>query len=92
MNPSFHSVTLLFFVFLLISTSDSSNTNKPAKEDDNMNNMGSQESAVKIGSVFSFDKLMGLDEECKNEDEDCLKRRAIEEVHLDYIYTQPHKP
>lgn len=33
---------------------------------------------------------MGM-EECENEDEECLKRRVLEEAHLDYIYTQHHK-
>lgn len=30
-------------------------------------------------------------EECKENDEKCLKRRMVAEAHLDYIYTQ-HKP
>lgn len=38
---------------------------------------------------------MGL-EECGNEEEEeeeeCVKRRIISEAHLDYIYTQHHKP
>lgn len=36
-------------------------------------------------------QLMGL-EVCVDGDEDCLKRRVIAEAHLDYIYTQHHKP
>ncbi|KAH6836701.1 hypothetical protein C2S53_007358 [Perilla frutescens var. hirtella] len=39
----------------------------------------------------SFDKLMGV-EECGNEDEECFKRRAVLEAHLDYIYTQNRIP
>ncbi|XP_008804394.2 putative phytosulfokines 6 [Phoenix dactylifera] len=31
-------------------------------------------------------------QECQEEDEECLKRRMISEAHLDYIYTQHHKP
>lgn len=34
-------------------------------------------------------------EECgeeEEEDEECYKRRMIEEAHLDYIYTQHHRP
>ncbi|GMI80920.1 PHYTOSULFOKINE 3 PRECURSOR [Hibiscus trionum] len=31
-------------------------------------------------------------EECEEKDEECEKRRVIEEAHLDYIYTQNHKP
>lgn len=36
-------------------------------------------------------QLMGM-EECEKEDGECLKRRIITEAHLDYIYTQHHKP
>lgn len=39
----------------------------------------------------SFEQLMGV-EDCENGDEECLKRRIISEAHLDYIYTQHHKP
>lgn len=35
--------------------------------------------------------LMGL-EKCHEKDEECLKRRMVAEAHLDYIYTQHHKP
>ncbi|XP_058204077.1 putative phytosulfokines 6 [Rhododendron vialii] len=35
--------------------------------------------------------LMGM-EECDEKDEDCIKRRMVAEAHLDYIYTQHHKP
>ncbi|KAF5747826.1 putative Phytosulfokine 3 precursor [Tripterygium wilfordii] len=31
-------------------------------------------------------------EECGDKDEGCLERRMIAEAHLDYIYTQHHKP
>lgn len=31
-------------------------------------------------------------EECHENDGACLKRRMVAEAHLDYIYTQPHKP
>ncbi|XP_058088388.1 putative phytosulfokines 6 [Magnolia sinica] len=35
--------------------------------------------------------LMAM-EDCGNGDEECLKRRMTSEAHLDYIYTQHHKP
>ncbi|KAJ6821075.1 putative phytosulfokines 6 [Iris pallida] len=35
--------------------------------------------------------LMGM-EQCNDGDEECLKRRLMSEAHLDYIYTQKHKP
>ncbi|KVH88545.1 Phytosulfokine [Cynara cardunculus var. scolymus] len=31
-------------------------------------------------------------EDCGSRDEECLKRRVLEEAHLDYIYTQHHRP
>ncbi|KAF4379703.1 hypothetical protein F8388_023720 [Cannabis sativa] len=40
----------------------------------------------------SLDELMGLEDCLNEEDEECLKRRIIAEAHLDYIYTQNHKP
>ncbi|XP_004497603.1 uncharacterized protein [Cicer arietinum] len=36
-------------------------------------------------------ELMGS-EECYEKDEECFRRRMIAEAHLDYIYTQHHKP
>ncbi|XP_031395521.1 putative phytosulfokines 6 [Punica granatum] len=43
-----------------------------------------------------FSNLMGTaDEElevCGEEDAECMKRRMTAEAHLDYIYTQHHKP
>ncbi|KAB5541715.1 hypothetical protein DKX38_014689 [Salix brachista] len=35
--------------------------------------------------------LMGL-EICDGGDEECSRRRIIAEAHMDYIYTQHHKP
>ncbi|KAK7392566.1 hypothetical protein VNO78_21009 [Psophocarpus tetragonolobus] len=31
-------------------------------------------------------------EECYMKDEECISRRMMVEAHLDYIYTQHHKP
>ncbi|XP_008807509.1 putative phytosulfokines 6 [Phoenix dactylifera] len=36
-------------------------------------------------------ELMEL-EKCVEEDDECLKTRMISEAHLDYIYTQRHRP
>ncbi|KEH38950.1 phytosulfokine precursor protein [Medicago truncatula] len=36
-------------------------------------------------------KMLGM-EKCNIEDEDCMQRRMTLEAHLDYIYTQHHKP
>ncbi|PIN10889.1 hypothetical protein CDL12_16513 [Handroanthus impetiginosus] len=94
MKHYIHILALLFLVFL-ISTSHTSARKLTAKQEEpdvRVNNMSnSKESVLKMGTMDSFDKLMGL-EECENEDEECLKRRVLAEAHLDYIYTQQHKP
>lgn len=41
--------------------------------------------------VLKLQEMMGL-EACESGDEECLKRRVLAEVHLDYIYTQQLKP
>ncbi|KAG1330999.1 putative phytosulfokine 6 [Cocos nucifera] len=46
--------------------------------------------AAEMEEKYSWE-LMGL-HECKEEDEECLNRRMISEAHMDYIYTQRHKP
>ncbi|GMH12161.1 hypothetical protein Nepgr_014002 [Nepenthes gracilis] len=48
-------------------------------------------SHLEVEDDVSLDKLMGL-EVCENGDEECLKKRIVSEVHLDYIYTQHHRP
>ncbi|KAK4709124.1 hypothetical protein R3W88_030049 [Solanum pinnatisectum] len=49
------------------------------------------DSIDKIGTT-NLNRLMGLDEySCEDEnDQECIKRRVLEEAHLDYIYTQHH--
>ncbi|XP_043711050.1 putative phytosulfokines 6 isoform X1 [Telopea speciosissima] len=39
----------------------------------------------------SWNKVIRMGD-CGNGDEECLKRRMVAEAHLDYIYTQNHKP
>ncbi|KAK2643549.1 hypothetical protein Ddye_025312 [Dipteronia dyeriana] len=51
----------------------------------------SQDSLQVMEDIESINELMGM-EVCDNEDEECFKRRIISEAHLDYIYTQHHKP
>ena len=49
--------------------------------------------SVKVMFLFSnaLQQLMGV-EACDTGDHECLKRRIISEAHLDYIYTQHHRP
>ncbi|KAL1827737.1 hypothetical protein DCAR_0206926 [Daucus carota subsp. sativus] len=79
--------SLLLLIFLIASQTSARSlltTHQGSREQLKLNSL------VTKGSE-SFEELMGM-EECKNGDEECLKRRAMAEVHLDYIYTQHHKP
>ncbi|KAK4396765.1 putativephytosulfokine6 [Sesamum angolense] len=93
MKHNFHSLPLLIFLLaaLIITTSARNFAPKQGEVDEKISVKGF--SVEKMGSTDSFDKLMGLEEcEGEGEDEECLKRRVIAEAHLDYIYTQHHKP
>ncbi|KAI3450675.1 hypothetical protein Pfo_007340 [Paulownia fortunei] len=95
MKQNFHSAALLLFLVFLISTPHTSARKLAAKEANvkinSSSSSSSKKSVVKMESIDSF-SLMGLEEYCQNEDEECLKRRVFAEAHLDYIYTQHHKP
>ncbi|KAM7526103.1 hypothetical protein LguiA_016005 [Lonicera macranthoides] len=60
-------------------------------EDVNSNVITHSDSSVKTPDNSLYNALMGL-EECDKKGESCLKRRMVEEAHLEYIYTQHHKP
>ncbi|KAJ0973459.1 hypothetical protein J5N97_021418 [Dioscorea zingiberensis] len=53
-----------------------------------------REEELKMMEEVSFSNVMGLNMEgCEHgDDEECMKRRMMYEAHLDYIYTQHHKP
>nr|XP_012572812.1 putative phytosulfokines 6 isoform X2 [Cicer arietinum] len=83
MKLSFIFRTQLVFLFFLLSSSIILST-RPLTS--------------KQGEDFVFElegdeslKLLGL-EKCIIEDEECVTRRMTLEAHLDYIYTQHHKP
>ncbi|XP_015873446.1 putative phytosulfokines 6 isoform X2 [Ziziphus jujuba] len=89
------STVLLLFLILIISSSKSSArflTTKQGGEDQTLNEIiiSGTSDLVELEDSESAN-LMGV-EECKKEDDECLKRRIIAEAHLDYIYTQHHKP
>ncbi|KAB2607721.1 hypothetical protein D8674_010889 [Pyrus ussuriensis x Pyrus communis] len=50
-----------------------------------------QQNKASLTGADDIANLMGA-EECDENDEECLQRRMIAEAHLDYIYTQNHKP
>ncbi|KAA3455492.1 Phytosulfokine [Gossypium australe] len=80
-------VLLLFFLFLISSShlSARSLANKQGKEEVELTQTADMEDNELMN------QLLGV-EPCDAGDDECLKRRIISEAHLDYIYTQHHKP
>ncbi|KDP34374.1 hypothetical protein JCGZ_11257 [Jatropha curcas] len=86
----YHSVLLLFLLFLLYSSKLSARpiTSKQGQEEVNLSGITSEDSLVQIeGSELI--NLIGS-EFCETGDEECFSRRILSEAHLDYIYTQHH--
>ncbi|CAL5182996.1 unnamed protein product [Lathyrus oleraceus] len=71
----------LFLFFLLFSTILSS---RPLTSEQGENFFLELEGGESL-------KVMEM-EKCNIEDEECMQRRMTLEAHLDYIYTQHHKP
>ncbi|PKI35993.1 hypothetical protein CRG98_043622 [Punica granatum] len=89
-----HGIALMMLLLLILVVSHSSaRLLKP-------NFSGTNQFVIlKKMLLFSRFDLIGLmgtaDEElevCGEEDAECMKRRMTAEAHLDYIYTQHHKP
>ncbi|XP_021278907.1 putative phytosulfokines 6 [Herrania umbratica] len=88
MKQSFLSGALLLFFLILISSSHLSArfiANKQGKEEVELSKVTDRE------DIELINQLMGV-EACDSGDDECLKRRIVSEAHLDYIYTQHHKP
>ncbi|KAL8039663.1 hypothetical protein ABFX02_10G050700 [Erythranthe guttata] len=77
----------IIFIFILFIISNTSARSLPSHQGVSP---GTNHNAIKIQEE-DFSSLMGL-EECGDKDEDCEKRRMVVEAHLDYIYTQHHRP
>ncbi|KAK4409049.1 hypothetical protein Sango_0485900 [Sesamum angolense] len=98
MKQRYHSVSILLFLVLLIISTSATARKLGAKQGEahvktaNSLSTTNHYSLPNMQTLDSFNKLMGLEEYCQNGDEECFKRRAIAEAHLDYIYTQHHKP
>ncbi|CAA2995021.1 phytosulfokines 6 [Olea europaea subsp. europaea] len=95
MKQNFLPVLLLLLIVSLFSNSYSTArklaiTNKQGEAGVNLNKISNRDFYLQKETVNSFDKVTEA-EECPNKDEECL-RRVLLEAHLDYIYTQHHKP
>ncbi|XVF69099.1 hypothetical protein PTKIN_Ptkin11bG0053300 [Pterospermum kingtungense] len=89
MKQSFlYTVFLVFFLILISSSHLSARfiANKPGQDQE-----VELSQITDIEDIEAMNQLMGV-EACDTGDHECLKRRIISEVHLDYIYTQHHKP
>ncbi|CAJ1955799.1 unnamed protein product [Sphenostylis stenocarpa] len=56
-----------------------------------LNEVSGEDFVLELEGGESLKQLLGV-EDSKGGDEECLQRRMTLEAHLDYIYTQHHKP
>ncbi|PON46016.1 Phytosulfokine [Parasponia andersonii] len=102
MKQSFQYSTALLLLFLLLISSSKLSAIFLTTKQGGLERERTPKEIINGGSLQelegseSVDELMGL-EDCGNGEHDdaeeqCLKRRIIAEAHLDYIYTQHHKP
>ncbi|XP_042504616.1 putative phytosulfokines 6 [Macadamia integrifolia] len=94
MRQSSFSPLLLFLFLFLFSYSTVAARLPTEKQDEGMVKVDKllQSGPLRTEEMDdSWSWLMGM-EDCGNGDEECLKRRMVAEAHLDYIYTQHHKP
>ncbi|KAL3839770.1 hypothetical protein ACJIZ3_024361 [Penstemon smallii] len=81
-------VSIISIILLLIISHTSARLLPPHQGD----NPGIKLNEITLHQENDFSSLMGL-EECEDKDDEaCHKRRMVAEAHLDYIYTQHHKP
>ncbi|XWS59536.1 hypothetical protein CRYUN_Cryun08bG0130600 [Craigia yunnanensis] len=84
-------ITFLLFAFLLCSYSTFARLLPQKQVEKEFKASVITQAGLLTDTKEDFSNLMGS-EECYEKDEECLKRRMISEAHLDYIYTQHHKP
>ncbi|XP_017424648.1 putative phytosulfokines 6 isoform X2 [Vigna angularis] len=86
-----HLGALLFFLFFLVSSYARPLSTEQGWNRSKLNEVsGKEDFAVELEGGESL-KLLGV-EDCRDGDEECVQRRMTLEAHLDYIYTQHHKP
>ncbi|GAV61801.1 PSK domain-containing protein [Cephalotus follicularis] len=92
MKQSLLASALLLLILLLISSKISARfiTTKQGKKEVKFNKIANEKSLLEKDSS-EFINLLGL-ELCDDGDDECFNRRILSEAHLDYIYTQHHKP
>ncbi|KAH9660119.1 putative phytosulfokines 6 [Citrus sinensis] len=93
MKRSFQFSAFLLLILLIFSSEISARFmgTKQGQEEVKLKELSSEVSLQEMEKSESM-TLMGMEACDENGDEECLKRRIIAEAHLDYIYTQHHKP
>ncbi|XP_018812371.1 putative phytosulfokines 6 [Juglans regia] len=87
------NIIFIFFVFLLCSYLTSARLLATEEGENGVKVNGNiTPAAGSFTDLEDLSNLMGLEESCDDKDEECLNRRMVAEAHLDYIYTQEHKP
>ncbi|CAJ2672650.1 unnamed protein product [Trifolium pratense] len=90
-----HQILLLFSLLILSSFFASARLLVPQKGskhcEKELKIIGNTIAQSSAEMKEDMEELMGL-EECYGNEEECSRRRMIAEAHLDYIYTQHHKP
>ncbi|KAL9322695.1 hypothetical protein ACSQ67_010748 [Phaseolus vulgaris] len=103
MKLNLHLGALLFFLFLVSSPRlHARSLTEQGRNRSKLNEVSGEDFVLELegGEPLKFifqlflswkQQLLGV-EDCNGGDEECLQRRIALEAHLDYIYTQHHKP
>ncbi|KAK7335653.1 hypothetical protein VNO80_27607 [Phaseolus coccineus] len=87
-----HLGALLFFLFLVSSSRlHARPLTEQGRNRSKLNEVSGEAFVLELEGGESLKQLLGV-EDCNGGDEECLQRRMALEAHLDYIYTQHHKP
>ncbi|XP_060168827.1 phytosulfokines 2-like [Lycium barbarum] len=95
MKPNVNFLLILLLVSMFMSSRASARflaNNQVKGQEVKLHKANGGDHSIDKMETTDINKLMGLEEySCEDQDEDeCLKRRVLEEAHLDYIYTQHH--
>ncbi|CAB4313354.1 unnamed protein product [Prunus armeniaca] len=89
MKQSFSSGAIVLCIFFIISSSTIISARLLGNKEEDQVELNA---ITDGGSLVELEGTVNWVEDCTDGDEDCLNRRIMAEAHLDYIYTQHHKP
>ncbi|KAK7261248.1 hypothetical protein RIF29_27555 [Crotalaria pallida] len=93
MKLSFHIGALLVFLIVLFSSTKLCARPLATEQGQNreVDKATGDDFVLELEGGESLKQVLGKDE-CKSGGEECLMRRMTLEAHIDYIYTDHHKP